>query len=97
MLIFQVHMEGLPRKTVMYHKIRLKFQRTDILVYSRITVGIELVISINKIPSNCKLNCAVSAVPAEALGRPHSDVPSRQTPYAQGELWSGHHNEKRRQ
>lgn len=29
-LIFQVHMECLPRKTIMYHNVRVKFQRTEV-------------------------------------------------------------------
>lgn len=32
-LIFQVHVECLPRKTILCHKIRLKFQRIEILEF----------------------------------------------------------------
>lgn len=63
----------MPRKTILCRKIRLKFQRIEILAFSDHS-GIELEVNINQIPNKWKLNHAVCTVPTGPLGRPHSGV-----------------------
>lgn len=86
--IFRVHMDCLPTKTILCHKIRVQFQKIEIL---------EFVLSpqwnwirnqcLKKVPNERNLNHTVFAVPTGALGRPPSGVQSRRTPSPQRSEW----------